>query len=105
MAKTGALKSKMDSEYTPQVSGLARVKVGETFALVTFEDTSKEFDNGKNVKKIALADMPKFPKLQPNTEKVYRVRLNKEGDLVDSLFPAEGHFVAKVIDMGRAMAI
>lgn len=101
MAKVGAFGFKDNNEYTPQVSGLATIKVGESFALVTFEDASKEFDNGTNKKKIALGDMPKSPKLQPNTEKRYRVRLNKEGDQIDSLFPAEGHFVAHVYDAGR----
>lgn len=101
MAKTGALGHKENSEYTPQVSGLATIKTGEQFAMVTFEDGSKEFDNGTNKKKISLADLPKYPKLPTNSEKRYRVRLNKEGDQIDSIFPAEGHFVAKVIDMGR----
>lgn len=99
--KTGAFGFKESNEYTPQTAGMATIKVGETFALVTFEDGSKEFDNGTNKKKIKLEDMPKFPKLASGTEKRYRVRLNKEGDMIDSLFPAEGHFVAKVIDAGR----
>lgn len=101
MAKTGALGHKENSEYVPQVSGLATIKTGEQFAMITFEDNSKTFDNGTAKKKIALSDLPKYPKLPTNTEKHYRVRLNKEGDAVDSIFPAEGHFNAKVIDMGR----
>lgn len=101
MAKTGAFGFKDNNEYTPQVSGLATIKTGEQFALVTFDDNSKTFDNGTSKKKIKLEDMPKYPRLQTNTENHYRVRLNKDGDQVESIFPAEGHFVAKVIDMGR----
>lgn len=101
MAKTGALGHKESSEYTPQVRGIATVKVGEQFALVTFEDDGKRFDNGKNAKKIKLEDMPKLPKLQSGTENRFNVRLNEDGDSVDSLFPVEGHFVAKLIDMAK----
>lgn len=101
MAKTGALGHKENSEYVPQVSGLATIKTGETKAKVTFDESSKEFDNGTSTKTVPLGELPKFPKIQPNSENKYRVRLNKEGDQIDSIFPAEGHFMAKVIDMGR----
>lgn len=101
MAKTGALGYKENNEYTPQTRGIATIKVGESFALVTFEESNREFDNGTNKKKIKLEDMPKFPKLVSGTENRFNVRLNEDGDLVDSLFPVEGHFVAKLIDMAK----
>lgn len=101
-SRTGALGHKENSEYVPQVGGMATIKTGEKFALVTFEDGNKKFENGTNQKKIKLEDLPKYPKIGPGSEeKRYRIRLNKDGDAVESIFPAEGHFYAKIIDFGR----
>lgn len=99
--KTGALGFKENGEYTPQTSGIAVIKVGEQFARVTFEDGSKQFDNGTNTKKVAVADLPKLPKLQAGTENRFYTRLTKEGDEIETIFPAEGHFNAKVIDIAK----
>lgn len=99
--RTGALGFKENGEYTPVTSGIAVIKVGEQFARVTFEDGSKKFDNNTNTKKVPVTDLPKFPKLQAGSENRFYTRLNKDGDQVDTIFPVEGHFIAKVVDMAK----
>lgn len=102
MVKTGALGSKKDeSEYVKQVSGLAKIKSGDEQCEVTFLETTNKFGNGEVFKKFALDDLPKFPKIHPQTEATYKIRLQQDALQIESIFPANGRFQAILVDMGR----
>lgn len=100
MSAKNALKANK-SESKKRVSGIATIKTGKDKARITFQDDNTQFDNGKNVKTFALDDLPRVPKLNPESEDDYFVVLNSDGDEVEVISPVEGVFQAQCVDLSR----
>lgn len=90
MANALSYKTQQETTY-----GLATVKVGKQAAKVTFLEGGKSF-------KFSLDDLPPIPKLPTESEDTYMVVLNPDGDMVDKIGPAEGHFTAVFEDFTRS---
>jgi hypothetical protein len=96
------------TEYKKQVQGLAVIKSGKDKCSITFLNNKPEhvehpleFDNGESKKIFLLKDLPKTPTIPTNSEDTYFVKLNKDGDEVESISPADGVYTAQVMDMSR----
>lgn len=100
MATKNAL-SANKSESKKRVTGIASIKAGETKVRVTFQNEELVFDNGKNSKTFSYDDLPKSPKIVPNTEEDYFVVLAPDRDEIQSIGPVEGVFSAKCVDLSR----
>lgn len=89
-------------EQNKRVSGVASFKAGDTKVRVTFQDDDKEFANGSNTEKFALADLQKkLRSLEPNSEGDYFIVLSSDGDEIDSIGPVEALVKAKLVDFSR----
>lgn len=92
------------TESKKRATGVATVKAGEAKVRVTFRNEDTWFDNGKNSKTFAYDDLPKTPKISPNSEEEYFVVLSPDKDEIQSFGPVEGVFTAKCVDLSRPNA-
>jgi hypothetical protein len=91
-------------DYKKKVQGLATIKAGKDKVRITFfekEGATLEFDNGEMSKVFTFKELPKFPVIPTNSEDTYFVKLNNDGDEVESISPADGVYTAQVMDMSR----
>lgn len=92
-----------ETEFKKKLVGIVEVRTGEKVAELTLIEEGKKFANGKTSLRVDLKDLPKRPALQPNqkTPKQYRVRMNQDGDAVESLGPVRGMFRLRLVDLGK----
>lgn len=109
MAMRGMTEKEIAEKYGTGKYGIVaicQVVTGERVAKFTIVPTkgykAEKFANGETSIKVNLADLPKTPKLKPNVKEpqLFRIKTNTDEDGVDSITPARGHFMAKLVDLG-----
>lgn len=107
------MKAREQKEFAKRWTGMVSVVSGDTYAQFTsLKTTGKEnkpvpFPNDKMSLKIKLADLPKEAKrvikanIPTNKPKEFRIRLNEDGDEVETVTPARGVFPnCKLVGLG-----
>lgn len=108
MTKTAMPQSK--NTFDKKFVGVVTATVGEKFVKFELVDESKKFPNGATSMKFSLDDLPAVPVFvaksgdepSPQNGKQFRIRLNSDGDEVEDIAPANGHFVADLVNLGPA---
>ena len=95
MAKFG------ERTFQSKLVGIVDYKSGDNKVLFTLKEEGKTFNGGAKSLKVNLADLPKRPKIQPNSTGTIRIRMSGDGLEVEALTPVVGVFNAKMIDMGK----
>jgi hypothetical protein len=100
MAKQSALGSRPKQSFEKKLVGIADVKVGESKVKFTLTEDGKEFENGTNVFKCNIDDLPEVPNVRQFDGKQIRIRMKSEGDEVEALTPVSGLFTGVLVDLG-----
>jgi hypothetical protein len=98
-----ALGQRPKQEFAKKMVVIVNIITGKERAELTItEDGDKKFSNGTKKMRVALADLPKVPRLKPDNKvgKEYRVRMSEDGTEVENITPVQGHFTAKLTDIG-----
>lgn len=95
MAKFG------ERTFTSKLVGIVDYKSGDEKVKFTLTEDGKTFNGGSRAIKVDLDDLPKVPKIKPNSEGKLRIRMNSDGTEVEALTPVDGVFNAKLIDLGK----
>lgn len=103
------MKARTQQEFAKKWVGLVEVVTGESTAKFTAIEVNKEgkkklFPEDETSIKIKLADLPKpaqrVIKANMKEPKKFRIRLNEDGDEVETVTPVSGVFPAKLVGLG-----
>jgi len=86
------------NSFEKKIYGVANVHAGKNKIVVTL--LGKDGTEGDSYN-FRFDDLPKVPKIQPETEDVYNVVLSPDGETVEKIGPVEGHYMARLVDFGR----
>lgn len=88
--------------FEKKLVGIVTYKTGTNVAKFTLTEEGKTFKGGEKSIKVNFADLPKYPKLEPNDSsgKQLRIRMSSDGSEVEALTPVVGMFPAKLVDIG-----
>lgn len=102
------MRARTQDTFAKRWTGGVEIKTGDKVAKLTSIDTLKtggvkKFPDGSESIKISLADFPQVSKrvIKPNTDsRKFRVRLNEDGDTVETVTPYSGVFRARATGLG-----
>lgn len=104
-----AMKARTQEAFPKKWVGVVEIKTGDNAAKLTSVDTNKEgklklFADGSTSCRISLSDFSKasLRVIKPGMKepKKFRVRLNEDGDEVETVTPVNGVFRGKMIGIG-----
>jgi len=102
------MKAKTNTEFAKKWTGCVEIKTGDNVAKLTSIQTDKEgkvkkFPGDLESIKVKLSELPKVAQrfIKPNMEsKKFRVRLNDDGDEVETVTPYSGVFRGRATGLG-----
>ena len=103
------MKARTQDTFAKRWTGGVEIKTGDNLAKLTAVDTNREgklrtFPDGSDTLKVKISDLPKnaqrFIKPGMSTPKKFRVRLNEDGDAVETVTPYAGVFKARATGLG-----